>query len=145
VRGWGERLVPGCGERLVPGCGEHLVQGWGEGLKPVGHLDAPPGAAVRASGPRQPPRSVAMRCGRARITSLVMRIRQQERSLPGLCWVAATLASGSLGRRTAAKARHADEFSNFLAVLAAAVTSSTSRFCRGHGGLARAPIVDHNM
>jgi len=41
--------------------------------------------------------------------------------------------------------RHADEFGNFLAVLAAAVTSSTSTFCRRHGGLARAPVVDHNM
>jgi len=97
----------------------------------------------RARGSRLGLRSCA--AGPARITFLVMGIRGQERSLPGLCRVVATLASRSLGPRAAAAMRHADEFSIFLAVLAAAVTSSTSGFCRGHGGLARAPIVDHNM
>jgi len=46
---------------------------------------------------------------------------------------------------TAAAERHAGVLSNFPAVLAAAVALSTSRFGRGHGGLAVTPIVDHNM
>jgi hypothetical protein len=45
----------------------------------------------------------------------------------------------------AAPARHAGVFGDFLAVLAGAVTSSTSRFRRRRGGVAYAPIVDHNM
>jgi hypothetical protein len=55
------------------------------------------------------------------------------------------LLDGLVQGCAATPARHAGMFGDFLAVLAGAVTSSTSRFRRGHGGVAYAPIVDHNM